>query len=170
MPDRLQWQAVTSLVPYCARKVPEVDGLAVRDEEGLAIDALRVKRNSGEELVRAEKSKHCQNVSKGYVLNVREVEQVVVIADLVFGLAILVCLYHLGKQLYISLTENTCRANGAGEEAFWLTVRFKNGCLSVGPVCVSRCFGWCSIASLPWWWCSTLAVHPQSPTATPRWH
>ena len=135
MPHRLQGQTVTRLVPDRARKVPEVDWLAVGDEESLAVHALGVNGHSRPKLVRAEESENSEDVAVCYVLDVCEVEQVVVKADLVLGLSVLVCLHHLGKQLYISLAENACGSNGAGKEALWLAVSLEDGSLSIG-LCV----------------------------------
>ena len=69
-------------MPHCARKVPEVDWLAVGDEEGLTVDALGVERYSGAESVCLEKSGESEDVAVGNVLDVGKVKEVFVVADL----------------------------------------------------------------------------------------
>lgn len=125
MPDRLQRQTIASLVPHCARKVPKVDWLAVRDEEGLAVNPLCVDRNGWQELVCGEKGQDSEDVSVSDVLNICEVEEVVVVTDLVLGLSVFVSLHHLGEQLHVTLAKDARRTNGAGKEALWRAVRFE---------------------------------------------
>ena len=121
-------------MPDRARKVPEEHGLAIRDEEGLAVDTLRIDWNSRTELVCAKQSQNPKDVTVRYVLNICEIEEVVVFADLVLGLSILEGLDHLRKQLYVSFAEDTCRTNGAGEETLRLAVCFEYVCFGVGLI------------------------------------
>lgn len=51
-----------------------------------------------------------------YVANVREVEEVRVVADLEVGLVGVVQVQHIGQQLNVALAKDTCRADGGGEE------------------------------------------------------
>lgn len=102
-------------VPDGAGKVPEVDGLVICDEEGLAVDALVVEGDSGggggdEEELGGEE------VRVGDVANVGEVEEVLVVADLDVVLAALVDVEDACEGLDVALTKDTGGADGASEE------------------------------------------------------
>jgi len=73
-------------------------------------------------------------VSICYVLHVCEVEEIVVLADLELGLAILEGLHHFGKQLYVSFAKDAGGADGASEEVLGRAVRFENGRFGIGLV------------------------------------
>ena len=128
-------RAVPDLRPCEVRRLAQHPHGPFREEANHAskpaVHALSVNGHSGPKLVRAEESENSEDVAVCYVLDVCEIEQVVVQADLVLGLSVLVCLHHLGKQLYVSLAENACGSNGAGKEALWLAVRLENGSLSI---------------------------------------
>lgn len=67
--------------PDSAGEVPKVDGLAVGDEEGLAVDALVVQGHRVAELG-DEQGAGSQQVGVDHVFDVGEIEQVRVLADL----------------------------------------------------------------------------------------
>lgn len=102
-------------VPDGARKVPEVDGLAVGHEEGLAVDALVVKglRLGGG---RHEEGARRQQVGVRHVLDVGEVEQVVVLADLDVVLALLVDVHHVVDGLHVAFAEDARGADRGRQE------------------------------------------------------
>ena len=68
------------------------------------------------------------------VLDVGEVEEVGVLADLELGLSFAVCAYHLREQLYVAFAEDTSGTDGAGQEVWGvlrMAVRLEDGCLGV---------------------------------------
>jgi len=72
--------------PNCPGEVPEVDGLAVGDEEDLPGDLLGgVGRRRGDLVHHTLRG---EDVRVRSVLDVREVEEVVVCAELEFGLVV----------------------------------------------------------------------------------
>lgn len=94
-----------------ARKVPEVDGGVVGDEEDLAVDALVVERDGGrgsggEEQARGEE------VGVGDVADVGEVEEIGVVADLDLVLSGLVGVVEAGEGLDVALAEDGRGADG----------------------------------------------------------
>lgn len=123
MPDAAQGHAVTCLMPDFARKVPEVNRLAIGDEEGLTIHTLCVQRDGGQNFVGMKESQNSEDVTMGNILNICKVEQVCVVADLELGLSFAVCGDHLGKQLNITFAEDACRTDSAGQEVFGVAVR-----------------------------------------------
>lgn len=131
-PDLAQGSSVPGLVPHGACKVPEVHGLSVCNEEGFAVDALVVERDSGQDLVRVQEGLDSEEVAEGYVLDVCEVEQVLVGANLELGLALAVCADHRRQQLDVAFAEDASRSNGAGEEVGGCAIGFEDGGLSVG--------------------------------------
>lgn len=132
MPDAAQGHAVTCLMPDFARKVPEVNRLAIGDEEGLTIHALCVQRDGGQNFVDMEESQNSEDVTMGDILNIRKIEQVCVVADLKLGLSLAARGDHLGKQLNVALAEDACRTDSAGQEVFGVAVRLEYGGLCVG--------------------------------------
>lgn len=80
-PDLVGGPLRAGLAPDGAHEVPEVDGAAVGDEEGLAVDLLVVEGRGGRG-VGHEQGAGREEVRVRYVLDVREVEQVRVRADL----------------------------------------------------------------------------------------
>ena len=72
--------------PDCPREVPKVDGLAVGNEEDLAGDLLRGAEGGEGELV--GHALRGEDMCIGGVFYVGEVEEVVVCAELEFGLVV----------------------------------------------------------------------------------
>jgi len=137
MPHAAQRCSVARLVPYRTRKVPEVYRLSVGDEEGFAVDTLVVERNAGEAFVGMEERDSSEHVAVCDILDVGEVEQVGVLADLELGLSFAVCAYHLREQLYVAFAEDTSGTDGAGQEVggvLRMAVRLEDGRLGVGLV------------------------------------
>lgn len=131
-PDLAQGSPIAALVPDGAGKVPEVHGLAVRDEEGLAVDALRVEGHGGRHAGGGEQGLDGEQVREGDVLDVREVEEVGVVPHLELGLALLVRADHGREQLDVALAEDARGADRAREEGGGRAVRGEDGLLGVG--------------------------------------
>lgn len=98
-------------LPYHARKVPEVHGAVVGDKEGLAVYALVVERLRAE-LGRGEQRTGAQEVPVGDVLDVGEVEQVVIVAELEARAGGVIDVDHTGHQLDVAGAEDGGWADG----------------------------------------------------------
>jgi hypothetical protein len=114
-PDVFLAPLLAGLAPDSARKVPEVDGGIIRDEEGLAVDLLVVQRPGlggcgDEEEARREK------VGVGDIADVAEVEDVVIAAHLNARPALSVDIDEVLEHHGVAFAEDTCWADGAGQE------------------------------------------------------
>lgn len=101
--------------PHGAGEVPEVHGRVVGDEEGFAVYALVVQglgccAGCGEQELR------CEEVAVRDVADVREVEEVGVVAHLDVGLAVAVGSQETGQSLHVAFAEDACWADGGCEE------------------------------------------------------
>lgn len=132
VPDAAQGHAVTCLMPDFARKVPKVNRLAIGDEEGFTIDTLCVQRDGGQNFVGMKESQNSEDVTMGDILDICEIEQVCVVADLEFGLSFAARSDHLWKQLDIALAEDACGTDSAGQEVFGVAVRLEHSSLCIG--------------------------------------
>ena len=103
--------------PDSAREVPKVDGFAVGHEEGLAVDALVVKglRLGGR---RHEEGARRQQVRVRHVLNVGEIEEVLVLADLDVVLPLLVNVHHVVDGLHVSFAEDAGGSDRGSQEVW----------------------------------------------------
>lgn len=119
--------AIASGGPDSTGKVPEVDGVVVGDEKGLAVDLLVVKGGGGGGGGGKEEAGG-QEVSVGDVANVCEVEEVEVVADLDLVLAVVVGGEEAGEGLAVALAEDAGGADGACQELGGLgTVGLEDG-------------------------------------------
>lgn len=101
--------------PHRAREVPEIDGLAVGDEEDLARDGEGGIFGGVADLV--EQTLGGEDVRVRRVLDVREVEEVLVCAELELGLVVFEDREHAGDELAIAGAEEARDAQGAGVHA-----------------------------------------------------
>jgi len=156
-------------MPHRTRKVPEVDWLAIRDEEGLPIDALAVEGCGWQHFVCLEQRNESKYMTVCNVSDICEIKHVVVVADLELGLPFAVGSDHLGEDLDIAFANDACRSDGAGEEVFWLAVGFEDGGFGVGLVLLaSYYFAMLSINPIPLLLCSTQPARPQQRSAISR--
>lgn len=118
-------------MPHFARKIPKVHRLPIGNEEGFAVNTLDVQGDGGQDFVGMEQSENREDVTVGDVFDIGEVEQVCVITDLELGLSLAARSDHLGKQLNITLAEDACRTDGAGEEVFGIAVGLEYGSLGI---------------------------------------
>lgn len=113
-------------MPNRTSEIPKVHRLAVRDEEGLSIHTLRVKRDGRNHPVGDEESLHSEKVSERDVLHVRKVEEILVRSHLELCLPLAVGADHGGDELDVALAEDTRWPDGAGEEVSGGAVRLQD--------------------------------------------
>lgn len=104
-PDLLRGRLVPGSLPHHAGEVPKVDGLRVGDEEGFPVHAFVVQRFDRQG-VRVHQCHGGQYVRVRHVAHVREVEQVLVPAELEPRLPLLVRLEHVRNHLHVPLAED----------------------------------------------------------------
>ena len=114
-PHVLSAVRATGSVPHGPAKVPKVHGRVVGDDEGLAVDALVVEGRDLQ-LGSLQKGDGGQQVAVRHVLDVGEVKEVVVVADLNRGLAVLVELDEVVQRHGVAFAHDARGTDGAGEQ------------------------------------------------------
>ena len=130
-PHLIQLSTIPRRVPDCSRKVPEIYGLAVCDEESFAVYALGVEGYGGEDAMSVEEGLRGEEMSIGDIANIGEVEQVLVGADLKLGLAFPVGADDGWQHLDIAFAEDASWSNGAGQKVRRGSVGFEDSCFSI---------------------------------------
>jgi len=102
-------------LPHHASEIPEIHRRIIGDEESLAVDALVVQGLDVQLRGRGEGARR-EQVAVGHVLDVGEIEQVLVVAELEPGLAVAVHVDHGRDQLHVAGAEDGGRTDGDGEE------------------------------------------------------
>lgn len=102
-------------VPNQAAKVPKVHGGIIGDEEGLAVDAL-VVQGHGAGGVGEQEGAGGEQVGVGDVLDVGEVEQVVVVAELPARLARAVDVDQVVLRHDVAFANDARGPDGGGQE------------------------------------------------------
>lgn len=102
-------------VPYQAAKVPKVHGGVICDEKGLAVNALVVQGNCGGGMGEQEGARG-QQVGVGDVLDVSEIEEVVIVAQLPSCLARAVDIDQVVLCHDVALADDACGPDGGGQQ------------------------------------------------------
>lgn len=127
-PDILGFLLLARQFPHGAGQIPEVDRLVVGDEKGFTVDLLMLLKFNGIGMG-GEECHGREDVGFRNIADVREIEQIIVIAQLKSRLPLVVSSQHPRYHLYIALAKNTRGPDSQGQHIAILAIRSQDGLL-----------------------------------------